>query len=338
MFKSLPIISIFFLLLALAGPKSYAEVDNNHAINPADFSVFIDQTTQQATGIKTLELRNSQFSPEIETFAIHVDLSPLINVRKDYLLAKVQQETAYIKMQQSQRNVQRLQSLQRDQAVSTLKLRDQQVQLKIDQALFNTAEQQANTIQLFAQAKWGEILSSWFLNDAPPSDNMLSTLKRSLYLIYLPPQISVPGKTIFIQPFGLREKAQSASFIADAPIFENTQQQQQAGTPFFYLSDQVVQHYHQRVTAWLPINEEKLTGIIIPASALVWHLGQAFVYLQVDDEQFKRVKITQKKLVHSDAYFIQNELQHGDKLVSIGAQMLLSEEFRNQIPAEDDDD
>ena len=337
MFKSLPIFSIFFLLLALTGLKSYAKEDNNHAINHTDSNVFIDQITQQATGIKTLQLRNSEFSPEIETFGVHVDLSPLIIIRKDYLLAKAQQETAYIKLQQSQRNVQILQNLKRDQAVSTRKLRDQQVQLKIDQTQFNMAQQQANTIQFYAQAKWGKILSSWFLNDTSQSDNMLNTLTRPLYVIYLPSQISAPSKTIFIQPFGLREKAQSASYVADAPALENNQQQQ-AGSPFFYLSDQAVKFHHQRVAAWLPVNEEKLTGVIIPASALVWHLGQAFVYQQIDDEQFKRIKITQKKLIHSDAYFIHKELQQGDKLVSIGAQMLLSEEFRSQIPAEDDDD
>jgi hypothetical protein len=37
-------------------------------------------------------------------------------------------------------------------------------------------------------------------------------------------------------------------------------------------------------------------------------------------------------------YFIQQKLQSNDRLVSLGAQTLLSEEFRGQIPAEDDDD
>ena len=79
-------------------------------------------------------------------------------------------------------------------------------------------------------------------------------------------------------------------------------------------------------------------GIIIPQAALVWHLGQSFVYLQLDDENFKRVKINHKVRVDSHHYFIQHALQTNDRLVSLGAQTLLSEEFRGQIPAEDDDD
>ena len=101
---------------------------------------------------------------------------------------------------------------------------------------------------------------------------------------------------------------------------------------------QAFSDYHQRVVVWLSLKEEKISGFIIPASALVWYLGQAYVYIQIDDELFKRIRISQKKLVSTKSYFIQQPLQDGDMLVSTGAQMLLSEEFRGQIPAEEDDD
>ncbi|HIG65988.1 MAG TPA: hypothetical protein EYQ43_10670 [Methyloprofundus sp.] len=340
MSKSLPVQCIFLLLLSLFWQNSIADNDdgdsNEHASSHADFSVSINGASQLSSGIEILELRTNQFNPEIETFAVSVDLAPLFKIRKDYLSVRAEQQSANIQLQQSQRNVLRLQSLQRDQAVSTRKLREQQVQLKINQVQFNTARLQTTDTRLYAKIKWGNELSRWFLDESS-ADSMLNALKKPLYLVYLPKQIASPSKTIFIQPFGLREKAHSASLISTAPLHENNQQQ--AGTPFFYLSDQTVQGHHQRVVAWLPVSQQKLSGVIIPASALVWHLGQVFVYLQQqdNDEQFTRIKITEKKFIHSDAYFIDTELQAGDRLVSIGAQMLLSEEFSGQIPAEDDD-
>ncbi len=51
-----------------------------------------------------------------------------------------------------------------------------------------------------------------------------------------------------------------------------------------------------------------------------------------------RVKISQKQHLNSESIFIQQPLKEGDNLVITGAQMLLSEEFKGQIPAEDDDD
>jgi hypothetical protein len=153
MSKSLPLSSIFFLLLTLAWLNSYAEDDDDksHSNKHADFSVYIDSASQLSSGMKIQALHTSQFNPEIETFAVSVDLAPLINIRKDYFLAKSQQQSAHIKLQHSQKNVQRLRALQRDQAVSTRKLHEQQVQLQINQTLFNTAQQQANNIQLYAQ-------------------------------------------------------------------------------------------------------------------------------------------------------------------------------------------
>ena len=70
----------------------------------------------------------------------------------------------------------------------------------------------------------------------------------------------------------------------------------------------------------------------------MWHLGLAFVYLQIDDQHFKRIMIEHKRNINASSNFIQRGLQADDILVTTGAQMLLSEEFRNQIPAEDDDD
>jgi len=78
-------------------------------------------------------------------------------------------------------------------------------------------------------------------------------------------------------------------------------------------------------------------GIIIPQAALIWHLGQSFVYVQRDEDEFKRVKINQKTRFDSGHYFIPHGLQENDRLVISDAQALLSEEFRGKIPAEDDD-
>ena len=334
MLKSHYLKIIFLLLLSLSSLNSHAN-DNATSHQLEAFSVHIDETIIVATGIQTQKLHTTQFSPEVETFATRVNLSPLIDTRKDYFIALAKQATANITLKQSQQNVQHLKNLQRENAISTRKLITQKSQLEADKINFKAARQQAETIRLQTQSKWGKVLSHWFLTEQSPYPNMLSTLSRAVYLVYLPASVTSPMTTVSIHPYGIREQAQSASLISSAPIHSL---QQQTGAPFFYLSDQAIDAYHQRTVAWLPLKEDKISGFIIPASAIVWHLGQSYIYLQVDDEVFKRVKISRKKLVSSGSYFIQEPLQEDDMLVIIGAQMLLSEEFRGQIPAEDDDD
>ncbi len=324
----------FFLFLSLISLTNHAN-DNDTSLRPEAFTVHLDESIINTTGIQTLTLHTTQFSPEIETFATRVDLSPLIDTRKNYFSALARQESAHITLKQSKLNVQHLEILQREKAVSTRKFLAQKSQLEIDKANFMAAKQHADNILLHTQSKWGNVLSHWFLTEQYPYSNMLSTRAKPVYLIYLPAPVAHPMATILVHPFGLHEKAQAANLISSAPVYSK---HQQVGIPFFYLGDKTFNAYHQRVVAWLPLQKDKQSGFIIPASSIVWHLGQAYAYLQVGDELFKRIKITQKKLASSESYFVQKPLQEGHILVSTGAQLLLSEEFRGQIPAEDDDD
>ena len=79
-----------------------------------------------------------------------------------------------------------------------------------------------------------------------------------------------------------------------------------------------------------------MTGVIIPKYVLIWYMDQALVYIKTAEETFSR-----RTLVHyfatADGYFIPDAINPGEQIVTKGAQMLLSEELRGQIPKEDDD-
>jgi hypothetical protein len=333
------LLSLLLLSLLLV-PLTYADDDDGIPTHIAEdaFTVHIEQDTQLIAAIKTQTLVSSQYQPELISFATRVDLAPLINIRQQYLSILAQQTIAAINLNQEQEREQRVVNLQRNNAISTRKAHEQQNQLKIATANLKSLRQQAYNLRRHTNITWGRILSHWFLTEENPPLQMRNTFNKPLYLLHLPPNISKPSANIVTQAFGLREQAQTASLVGPAFNYANGHSSQQAGSPFFYLSDQENTAAHQRVTAWIPMQEHPLTGVKIPSSALIWHLGQAFVYLQIDAETFRRIKITHKKLINSDTYFIQEALQQNDRLVTTGAQMLLSEEFRAQIPAEDDDD
>ncbi len=322
MFKSLSLICLFLLPI----PLIYAD---------DAFSVQIEPEQQLSIALTTQVLVNTQYTPELTGFATRVNLTPLLNTRQQYLKLMTEQAVAEITLDRAQQNTKRIASLHRNNATSIRKLLDQQSQLKIAQTKHHALQQQITNLRLQTRSTWGDKLSQQFLSK---DSAMLDTLNKSLYLVYLPPNIKQPSTSIAIAAFGLRESAQQASLLAPAFNYANTQQTQQIGTPFFYLTETAQTPAQQRAAIWIPLPEQTLNGVSIPSSALVWHLGQAFVYLQINDELFKRIKITHKKLIDSSTYFIQDDLQEGDKLVISGAQMLLSEEFRNQIPTEDDDD
>jgi len=89
------------------------------------------------------------------------------------------------------------------------------------------------------------------------------------------------------------------------------------------------------VAAWIPEQGENRSGVIIPKSALAWYMDQAFVYIKTAEEQFSRRTIDQYSATNG-GYFVGSGINAGEQLVVTGGQMLLSEEFRGQIPNEDD--
>jgi len=301
----------------------------------AQHNVAIEESLQIASGLETIKLHSTHFNPTIETFATLVDLLPLLQARAGYFKALAEQQTAHLQLEQAQRDMQRIQNLQHENAVSTRKFREQKNQLDIAKVNVQASQNQSAILRLQTEAQWGKTVSHWFLSDQHPNFIDLSQLKKQLYLIYLPKQLTTPPTTIALQTANQNESDQSAKLISNAPISGISQQ---TGTPYFYFSDNVFNGHYQRVSVQIPTQEAAISGVIIPASALVWHLGQTFAYTKIDNEHFKRIQIDQKKLLSTENYFIQQALQQDDILVINGAQMLLSEEFRGQIPAEDDDD
>jgi hypothetical protein len=81
----------------------------------------------------------------------------------------------------------------------------------------------------------------------------------------------------------------------------------------------------------VPAGEEASVGVSVPVNAVVWQGGSACAYVQLDEERFVR-RVLSSYRDDGDTWFVSGVLQPGERVVVTGAQMLLSEELRAQIP------
>ncbi len=88
------------------------------------------------------------------------------------------------------------------------------------------------------------------------------------------------------------------------------------------------------VTAWLETPGTARTGAVVPRAAVLWQGGKSWVYVQTDKEKFARREVVLEDPA-TTGWFTRS-LKPDDKVVTRGAQMLLSEEFKSQIRVEDD--
>jgi RND family efflux transporter MFP subunit len=83
------------------------------------------------------------------------------------------------------------------------------------------------------------------------------------------------------------------------------------------------------VTAYIPGTAKAVSGFLIPQAAIVRTTGRAWVYVQVSQTKFERRPVSLDQLV-GDSYAVITGFASGDRIVVIGAQSLLSEEFKSQ--------
>ena len=84
------------------------------------------------------------------------------------------------------------------------------------------------------------------------------------------------------------------------------------------------------VTAYLQVPGKAEAGILIPQSAVVRAGGKTWVYRQVADNQFTREDVNLDRS-SSRGWLVTQGVSAGNRIVTVGAQMLLSEEQKSQI-------
>jgi hypothetical protein len=88
------------------------------------------------------------------------------------------------------------------------------------------------------------------------------------------------------------------------------------------------------VLAWFATPGDMQSGVTVPRPAVVRLQGRPWVYAQVQDEQFVRRELADAAPTEA-GWFTAHGLRAGDRVVVAGAEVLLSEEQKQQIEREE---
>lgn len=295
--------------------------------------ISLNAQAQQHSGLQTMKLIPATYHAEFTAYGKVLAIQPLVELRHRYLIALTDRNTALAKFKQTEQNVSRQQALYQEGISAKRTLQEQQAQWQIDKARLDATHFQDQTIKEEAQLTWGKTLAEWALASDSNKLNALLSGQQKLLQITLPSnqQLTDELKTIEIAASGNHSKAQSAQIISVAPQTDASSQ----GNSYFFTTQAKNLSIGMAVTAWLPEQKNsQSSGVMIPKSALLWSMDQAFVYVKTDDNTFSRRAI-HHYAISNDGYFVSEELKPNEELVIVGGQVLLSEEMRGQIPEED---
>jgi len=325
------LIACFFILSA--APAIADDDDNKPVANSEQGAIALAAKAQSSSGLQTITLTSASDHPEFTAYGKAVNIQPLMELRNRYLVALTERGGATARFKQAEQNIRRQQDLYREGATSKHSLQVQQAQWQTDKALLDASGVHGKAIIDEARLNWGKKLTEWALSaDADQLSGFLSG-KKTLLHITLPvnKQLASEIQSIEVEASGNRSAATKAELISAAPQTDASVQ----GESYFFQTDGRRIRTGMRVAAWIPEQGENQSGVVIPKSALIWYMDQAFVYIKTAKEQFSRRAIDHYSAT-AGGYFVGSGLSAGEQLVVTGGQMLLSEEFRRQIPDEDD--
>lgn len=308
--------------------------------------VKLSPEAQQQSDIMSSRLIAGSEQTTLNSLGSAISIDPLIEMRTRYLTAIADANVTRASLANSQQEYQRLLQLNQDNRnVSDRVVMAAESLFKTDQAKLQAAQVQASNVGDTMRQLWGETLARQASQPAA-SSSLLSLLqyKEVLLQITLPFEAPPPrvGDTLWVSPAGSQGKPVMATYVSPSPLTDATLQ----GKTYYFRAPAESLRVGMRITVRMENKSAQpgagvpKAGYIVPASAVVWYGGKSWVYKKDGSDKFTRLPVDTTQEA-AEGWFNSRAthvpLKVGDEVVTSGAQLLLSEEFKYQIKNENED-
>ncbi|MBC7787359.1 MAG: hypothetical protein H7Z18_07965 [Methylophilaceae bacterium] len=311
-------------------------VKEEHGINMVTLPIAV----QQNSDIKTSSLQPSQHQGVITSYGTVISIDGLIDLKSRYQAAIADASVISASSASQHTEYQRLKTLNADDKnVSDRAVAEAYANVQSNQARITASEATANSIRETMRQQWGDLLTQLALK----STTSILKSNEVLLQILLPLNSPEPTANSTVQ-INIANTNQAAGISATYIARSTNTDASLPGTTYFYRARDKALRVGMRVQASYKTadsankkdSKKVSNGVIIPNSAVVWYGGKAWVYVKQSTNQFIRKPITTDNEV-SDGWFNQDTLEANEEVVTSGAQLLLSEEFKSEIKNENKD-
>lgn len=291
--------------------------------------ITLDAQTQVREGIRVESLGETSQHAEVQATAVLLAVNDLATLRNSYVAAETKLHRDQVDLATSRSQYERTKTLyDENQNVSLQALQSADGMYRNNQAQVTADEQDANLQLDTVRQRWGTGIAGWIQNSSPTLNSVLEQREFMAQVVFPPGEVgSAPG-TLSLRAPG--EQLIPARLISPSPQV-NPQIQ---GVSFLYLApSRPGMAVGMNLAVLVPVGKP-LSGVIVPESAIVWWQGEAWVYEATSPNTFTRREVPTGNPVNRGYFLPASAFPAGTKVVTAGAQALLSEEFRSQIQQE----
>jgi hypothetical protein len=269
--------------------------------------VSLDKESQERLGLEINALAAAEMMPRVAAWGRVLDPTPLLTLDSELIQARLAAEN-------SQLAATRAEELFRGgENVPRKTLEAAQSQLRLD-----NAKRQA--LERTWQREWAPLLAD--VKDLPGFMDDLVAGKISLVRLEVasgqPLEETPVAAEILVSATAKPLTVTSLARAADVDVRDQA--------PAFVARCDAGLHPGQSLSGWFQTAEKATPGVLLPRSAVIRFGPQAWVYLQEEEAEFKRVAVATDAPM-ADGWFVANEaLKPGGKVVVTGVQAILSTE------------
>jgi hypothetical protein len=291
--------------------------------------VTVDEAARRASAIEVARVPSAEYRGEVRAYGSVLMLGRLTDLANAYAVAKSEVQTARAKLAASKTAFERARTLYReDQNVSLARMQEAEAAFRADEASVAASESRAETLAATARQEWGPVLGKALIERQPLITRLM---ERSdvLLQVTLPSGIALEEPPASAQVQTGKEARAAVRLVSPAPRTDAKIQ----GASFFYLAPAATGLLPgMNVVVYLPTGQAR-SGAVIPREAVVWWQERAWIYRRSGADAFTRVPIATDQPA-ADGYVVA-DVPADSEIVTRGAQLLLSEEFRAQIRVEE---
>ena len=287
--------------------------------------VAIDKATLAKSGIALSALTANTNPLDRQAYATVLAVQDLADARSAYAAAKAQLDKAQASAELARKDYGRLDQLHNDDRnVSDKVFQAGAAALATEQANVRAAQVAVQSTLAGVVQRYGDVVAGWLVSDA-------ATLKRILQQQQVLVQITLPGDSASAAPpRNVRIQVTENTFVPATLVARSPRMDPRVqGVGYVYVAPSQALVPGMNVLALLPTTLDA-TGVTVPQSAVVWWQGKSWVYVERTPDHFARVEVPADQPTPT-GFVVRSGLRVNDRVVTTGAQLLLSEEFRSQI-------
>jgi len=310
--------------LEVVKAPSHVSVKNGQTV------IALDQQTRTQERIQVAVPAKKSMRTELHGTASLLSPNELSTLRNNFVAARARLERARLDAAVSKSAYERIKSLyEQNQNMSFKAMQDAEATYRNNQAQVRATELDERLQVDTTRQHWGGIVADWVAGDKAVLDPILEQREFLAQVIFPAGAVGRPPVTISLVTPG--KQLVQARFVS---VFPQVNPQIQ-GVSFLYLvTARPELAAGMNVLALVPVGDS-VSGFVVPESAVVWWQGKAWAYEESSPGTFVRREVQTDNPV-SGGYFVAAAGSRAEnKLVTVGAQALLSEEFRSEIKQQD---